>query len=71
MLKAMCEQGTMVISVQGPDNGDPNCVFPDMDGNTNDGYAACLVSPLSLSPLSLTVRDSVRKRYFRRWVAQI
>ena len=28
---------------QGDSYGDPNCVFPDADGNTNDGYAACLV----------------------------
>jgi len=28
--------------MQGDSNGDPTCVFPDADGNTNDGYAACL-----------------------------
>ncbi|CAK0784105.1 hypothetical protein CVIRNUC_007308 [Coccomyxa viridis] len=26
----------------GPDAGDPNCVFPDEYGDTNDGYSACL-----------------------------
>ena len=30
--------------IQGPDAGDPNCVFPDEYGDTNDGYSACLVS---------------------------
>ena len=29
--------------IQGPDAGDPNCVFPDEYGDTNDGYSACLV----------------------------
>ena len=30
--------------IQGPDAGEPNCVFPDEYGDTNDGYSACLVS---------------------------
>ena len=41
--------------IQGPDAGDPNCVFPDEYGDTNDGYSACLVrSQLRAALLKMT-----------------
>ena len=45
---ALAWQGVMVPLAQGDSYGDPDCVYPDADGNTNDGYAVCLVRPCCL-----------------------